>query len=829
MRTLSWILPCAPLLLLLQALPACSGTPSGGGDARDLLSDVLEADEAAAAPEEEVQASWDDAADAVVVSELPAPADVERDLEEPEPDPGPDPEADDDDDGLTLAQEVELGTDPLLADTDGDGIEDGEEVHDGTDPADPRSARAWQPGERGHPRLFFPASDLPALRARAAAAAEAAGGPDSVLWARIQGMAGREPPAFPEGEKYRADIADSRSQIAAAAAFVALMTGDAEQAEEAAAILAEPFPDPMELRSENPLVTKYDLREGDALVGACAAWDYLSASGLVGEERLAEVRERLVRRIHVFRELHFKPGSYQALIVLAQNNHTMKVLGALGFCAMAFPDRPEAAVELNEALTGLVYLLHEFQGNEAGGYAEGWNYLSYGDQTWLPFLVALHRWLDGAEVKARGLGLVTPKDESAGEVRVHGDPGVSPVTRAIYEAALLAAQPDGLTAPTDDGNPSALHGGVLAWLLDDPRFLWNWMLPAVDLAAARLPSLSFALFDPAAEPAAPEPPHDLALPDAGFVVMRNDMSAESTYLLMLVENGQMRANGMGHEQADPLSFLLHAHGEPLIIDPGYINWDNHGLVKHGTDHNLVLVDGKGPGFPLESEYLEMAASDDAFLEGWSADAEHTTALGRSAWEGVTVMRRVVRVDKSFFFVADTLDPDEAGTEHTYTFQLNGLGGAETEDGLFELAPHGATWTRPGATMLAAVGATEGELGYSWRPEEHVTTWGRWETHACLEAAAEMGGCAGFLAALLPIPSGDEVPAVSSARPAVCAVALTLIWPDGRVDVAVLNRGSSPVSVETPAGALDAAVGLSHRTILSGGGPRDWHATMEPPR
>jgi YD repeat-containing protein len=53
--------------------------------------------------------------------------------------PGSDPNADPDGDGLTNAQEIALGTDPLNPDTDGDGSPDGLEVALGSDPLNPRS------------------------------------------------------------------------------------------------------------------------------------------------------------------------------------------------------------------------------------------------------------------------------------------------------------------------------------------------------------------------------------------------------------------------------------------------------------------------------------------------------------------------------------------------------------------------------------------------------------------------------------------------------------------------------------------------------------------
>ncbi|HEX3747013.1 MAG TPA: IPT/TIG domain-containing protein [Bryobacteraceae bacterium] len=53
--------------------------------------------------------------------------------------PGSDPTADPDVDGLTNAQEIAMGTDPLNSDTDGDGFGDGDEVRFGTDPLNPLS------------------------------------------------------------------------------------------------------------------------------------------------------------------------------------------------------------------------------------------------------------------------------------------------------------------------------------------------------------------------------------------------------------------------------------------------------------------------------------------------------------------------------------------------------------------------------------------------------------------------------------------------------------------------------------------------------------------
>ena len=53
--------------------------------------------------------------------------------------PGSIPDADFDGDGLTNAQEIAMGSDPLNLDTDGDGYPDGLEIALGSDPLDPKS------------------------------------------------------------------------------------------------------------------------------------------------------------------------------------------------------------------------------------------------------------------------------------------------------------------------------------------------------------------------------------------------------------------------------------------------------------------------------------------------------------------------------------------------------------------------------------------------------------------------------------------------------------------------------------------------------------------
>ena len=52
-----------------------------------------------------------------------------------------------------------------------------------------------------------------------------------------------------------------------------------------------------------------------------------------------------------------------------------------------------------------------------------------------------------------------------------------------------------------------------------------------------------------------------------------------------------------HEHPDAGSFSSYAYGQRLALDPGYLTFTTHGLVNQPKDHNMVLVDGKGPERP----------------------------------------------------------------------------------------------------------------------------------------------------------------------------------------------------------------------------------------
>jgi len=691
----------------------------------------------------------------------------------PEVDPGPPPDRDGD--GLPDPEEARLGTDPDNPDTDEDGIRDGQEVQEGTDPADPSSASAWHPEWTVRPRLFFGPEDLETLRQRLAAPE----GGLRVLANGLAAQAAQPAPVHPEG-LYDPRIAQSQGWLAGTAALQGLLRDDPEATDKALALVEVRLPDPFEGTVEG---TKYNLEEAEALVHLCTAYDLLAASPRVSPEALQEARAALVRRIDTYRAMcHDGPSTM--MLLTSRNNHVMKFFAALGLCALAVNDRPEAARDLSEAMTGLDWMLHGMSTSE-GAWGEGWNYLLYGGQSWVPFFLAWHRWAQGRAFPFYGVPDVQPADTPhSGHIVTIEDFAVQPRTRAVFEAALWALQPDRRTPPTDDGNPVVLFGNLMADLLEDPRFLWAWAMPELGYPVAGPFAATLASWDGTPPPQTPGMDLEGSNPGAGYAVFRSSWESDATWLLLQGEQGAAREADPGHEHADELSFILWHGGRPLLIDPGYIYFAEHGRVKYAKDHNTILVDGEGSPF-TELFGTTLSVGADAFLDPMTHRGSFTWTAVTTRYRATDFRRRVVRLPGPAFLVEDRIVGD--GDPHRYTWLLNGMGGGQVPDSAFRLDPPVAAWRNGPVEVQVAVGTPEGEAAFDHAQEEHCPGWGTWRLHERLSVEATMGPLAGFLALVVPGPQG-QTGTLEVTRPEAGVVLIRQVWQDREVRVA-WNRTS----------------------------------------
>jgi len=609
------------------------------------------------------------------------------------------------------------------------------------------------------------------------------------------------PMDYPEDGSYDINVAAQWGAIAEANALVALLEDDPQALEKAVDLIAREFPDPSGLSG----LSDYDLLEAEALVRFCSAYDLILANPFVTADEISRARDGLLRRLGMFRWMCHE-GSVSLLLMVSKNNHAMKVFGALGLCAMALNERPDAASDLSEAVTGLDFLLNNHQSTEDGGYAEGWHYLEYGAESYLPFFVAYHRFAQGNPYPYYAVPTLQVDNPNAGKVVWVPDFALNPRTRTIFRTGLCSVRPDGLMPETDDANPQPMSGAVLGSLFQDPDFLWAWFKPSVNFYSGRLNVLSFVLYDGSPPPSAPNCPLEGTLEEAGFAIFRSGWDEDAVYLLLQGEHGAVRLHGGLHEHADELSFMLYGFGQPLILDPGYINWELHDLVRFSSDHNTILVDGKG------SPTIDFPAmvGVDAYLTPMQEDGLLKWVSVKTEYEGAKFQRRVVRIEPWFFVVENRIFGGEK--PKTYSLLWNGYGGGDVFGTTFEMLSDGARWASQKAMVeVHSVPFSGGMASLSHDLQEHVTRWGEYAMHERLIVDKTMSQTAGFLTVILPARANDGTFACQTFQleDGVCAIR----WEDGNFAfLALTNATLEPYDFESFYVPIHAKPGL---TILVG--------------
>jgi MYXO-CTERM domain-containing protein len=492
------------------------------------------------------------------------------------------------------------------------------------------------------------------------------------------------------------------------------------------------------------------------------------------------------------------------------NNHRSKSAAALGLAAIALngedfdtlePDgRYDPWLWAAFAVRNIDLVLRDILTDADGGYMEGGSYLDYSAIDHVPFLWAWHRYTGGA-------ALVVDFAESVGPFYVVGaaEPYEIPdlwADEMIEQQLLWAVRtmlPDRTQAPFDDCTPGArLTWGFYAhpdWQYAG-LYRWAWEelgTPgggSVDTAPLLLEAFDDTV--PALTPEQAGVERHQVLPRAGQVVFRSSWQTDAVYTLLQCEHGPASAwaqtrwgqyidGAAGHEHPDPLAVMLHAAGEPLIIDSGYLGWEDHDRVWDPTHHNLVLIDGEGPAMPfLSVPPMEVGPDGEVVLTDYTVEGGYVPAADGQAWmiaadvgaEGVAVAEATTRYDilvpatdwwrRSVFLadryvvLFDRLAPLVAdGTSHTYTHTLHtncgGDSGGEHTD-----TAHGATCAREGASLQIAV-LSPGDEAHATREDVHDA--GHWveRTHTVVETTVESDGGVEYLTMLLPEPVVEGVP------------------------------------------------------------------------
>ncbi len=367
-----------------------------------------------------------------------------------------------------------------------------------------------------------------------------------------------------------------------------------------------------------------------------------------------------------------------------------------------------------------------------GGWAEGHGYLAYSLDT----LIDLW-WLE-----------LNSLDGLSG--------AISLVAADISEWSVLSSAPDGYRPNFDDSPMAYFPSNKIASLvkresrMQAAELMWDYERQIEHAGYTESdPIMALFTYDPAIVPAAPSEDSMLHWYDTGTgdMAMRTGWEVDDGYVMMRIEKDRAHWGGLGHEHFDPLSIVFYGHlpykGEWVLIDGGYINWENRERVATADNHNILLVDGGGPdwtapvpGGEVTGVFLKKAS---IHMPGYTGGVPQGYFGGATTkYRGVEWKREVLFVKYDMLFIRDTVKPLAKGEPKRLTFpwHLNmstdkpladGYAGAKL-GGRF----HEVYFELPGEKVSSIEFYSETPLEIGFRADEHSFKYGEVKDHGVAE-------------------------------------------------------------------------------------------------
>jgi Heparinase II/III-like protein. len=519
-----------------------------------------------------------------------------------------------------------------------------------------------------------------------------------------------------------------------------------------------------------------DINTSEELLQYASAYDTLVAAGYDFGADGPTVRSNITDLAAALYRNYVDPPSASGATLVLPNNHRAKSAASLGVAALALFDTPPAegapSADVRDPSNWLAFALDQVDliqrwtyVSPGGGYGEGPYYQRYASQNLLPFTRA---WDHARGNRAWNIG-----PRSIPDLWQH------PAYRATQRWMLDLTLPDGGLAPIDDGNVGFSHYFGLAPVdpADAPAFLWRWAHAptpydtdgSVDLAADAL-----ANFDDSIAPAPPTGSPTRLDDESGTAVFRSDWNPDAVEVVAVGEHGAAMElgrdrDGLGqiasaaHEQPDTGSYLMHAFGERLLLDPGYLTYEQRGLVGKAPDHNLVLVNGAGPGDPFIASILWTNGRDglpgvdgQATLSGLADTPAWDRAQLDTAYAGAKLRRRFEFVDDRYLVTFDsvTANPGDA-----ITWVTHGNGGG-TSGGAFTPGAVGGRWEHGAARVDTGLATSAGATSLSTRTTNHEGANRELLTHTALDTTAvATNAVTRSVSIAYPTHIGDAAPAI----------------------------------------------------------------------
>ena len=523
---------------------------------------------------------------------------------------------------------------------------------------------------------------------------------------------------------------------------------------------------------------------------------------------------------------------------LHQNNHRSKVGAALVATAIALAEQtpdpledpkgvrePTAWIEFGLDQMDLIVRWALTAGD--GVYGEGPHYLAFAAQNLHPVLRAWDRLVDGRTWQANGLEFPS--------LWRH------PLFRASQRWALDMTLPDGSKPPLDDSFVERSYPFGTAPRPDDPAlaaaFAWRWANAPepyqssgnVDLAADAIVN-----FVDDVVPAPPPGSPTAFYLDGGHAALRSDWSPDAIVAIVVGEHDTasefgLDRDGLGvapqsHEHEDPGSFLLHAFGERLLMDPGMVDFALFNPLGRPPAHNVILVNGEGPepylfpsiiwtSAPEQRPVVDGHATlhdplDSGFLDAVSV----VTRYGTDPEASSQIRRRFLFPDHRYLVVVDEVDGAPDAQEITWL--LHGNGGA-TSGGDFSLTDVGGRWSRPLARIDSGIDFADAEPRLDTVIGQHEVAGRVRRDHVVLRAHRDADR-ARALQILYPTPASSEPPALRRlSLPGVAAVGLEDVDGDRRIAAAFRDEAGAPLLLPAETAGLAAAESDGRLLVVDG--------------
>jgi len=462
-------------------------------------------------------------------------------------------------------------------------------------------------------------------------------------------------------------------------------------------------------------------------------------------------------------------------LMLADNNIRIRRYSSVGMAALSILDKKDKNYDVLDTLDvfNLLYnndaakmfrdateqvmdgITNQIVSNEEGGWGEGTYYLQYAARNYLPFLRA-----------RKNMGY---EDDLSALAKVH-------------EWAVKIRLPNGQRPNFDDAGFDFFMGGWLSDSAGKELHRWDWETSAAPYYAPPFDNFrvdSIVFFDDSALAKAPSFSPTQFLPEAGNAVFRSDWGREAIYLLLMGEHRRARTQGLSHEHPDATSFQMFAFDQPLALDSGYIKWEAHSSVNKPENHNLILVDGKGPPIWDHMGIVYPDVDVDTYLQNYfdtdMVDYGEVTAR----YEETDIERAVLFPDHRYFVISDSVS---SARTHDYDWMLHG----NNEGGSFTSTANGGIWEKGNAQLAAYILNPD---SISTNEYTHSFSYDQQLTHTAI-SARKSGKDASFLAVLYPQKKGFRFPEMVSVDGK--AVKIT---EGSRTDIVFSNRESEAVSPE----------------------------------